>query len=304
MARGRMLDEGFLRSRKLNSITRDCRLIYASILIKVDRQGRQIAEPIWQKATTFRHSDFTIEEIAAGMRTLAKVGLIRLYADAENAAIFEIVDFLKYNTPNHKEAASIFPGHEDPKAMPVRDPLLVADDETPMPGEPPGGAPRQAAAEHPPQAEACPGNPLDNGTERNVLTKERKRTNPPTPLAKPEPPASELVEAPPRRASRTKTGSRTHPKFDPATIPLPTFISPDVWHDWVAHRHKLRKTLTERAVELILADLAKTPLDADEMLRTSIKRGWTGVFPLDRNQPRPASAATDTTLDQYTARGL
>src|SRR5690606_14667456 len=49
-----------------------------------------------------------------------------------------------------------------------------------------------------------------------------------------------------------------------------------------------------------LEDLAKHPNDADEMLRTSIKRGWTGVFPLDKPRAAgsgPAAEAWEHILD-------
>ena len=59
-------------------------------------------------------------------------------------------------------------------------------------------------------------------------------------------------------------------------------MSPQAWADFVGHRSEIRKSLTARAVNLILTDLAKTPDNANEMLTTSVKRGWTGVFPLDK----------------------
>ena len=90
--------------------------------------------------------------------------------------------------------------------------------------------------------------------------------------------------------------------FDPLKVDLPPFVSQDAWADFVQHRRDLGKRLTPRAVDLIIADLKKTPGDADEMLRTSVKRGWTGVFPLDGN--RKTARAASPILDQYTERGL
>lgn len=98
---------------------------------------------------------------------------------------------------------------------------------------------------------------------------------------------------------RDASAKPTKPQgFDPKTIPLPDHVTPDVWASFVEHRAERRKPLTARAVQLILADLAKTPFDADEMLRRTITNGWTGVFPLDkptRGTPelRAARSATD-----------
>jgi len=78
------------------------------------------------------------------------------------------------------------------------------------------------------------------------------------------------------------TPPRGAAKFDPATVDLPGFLDPNVWADFVAHRREIKKRLTTRAVDLILADLAKTPEDANAMLRQTIARGWTGVFPIDK----------------------
>jgi hypothetical protein len=125
MARGRMLDRRFMESKKLQTVPRDARLVYASILPFVDREGRTIAEPLYLKAMVFRHSDFTIEETAAAVRALADAGLVRLYANEDNTAIIEYVDFSKFNSPNAKEAKSDLPGPDEAGAMPCREPLMV-----------------------------------------------------------------------------------------------------------------------------------------------------------------------------------
>jgi hypothetical protein len=125
MARGRMLDRRFMESKKLQTVPRDARLAYASILPFLDREGRTIAEPLYLKAIVFRHSDFTIEETAAAVRALADAGLVRLYANEDNTAIIEYVDFSKFNSPNAKEAKSDLPGPDEAGSMPCREPLMV-----------------------------------------------------------------------------------------------------------------------------------------------------------------------------------
>lgn len=120
-----MLDQGFARSRKANSINRDSRLVYATLISFLDREGRINAQPFVLKATVFLQSDFTIEELASAIKDMVRVGLIRLYADGDNAAILEYVDFAKYNKPNKREAPSKYPSPDDDKAMPCRDEMLV-----------------------------------------------------------------------------------------------------------------------------------------------------------------------------------
>lgn len=112
-------------------------------------------------------------------------------------------------------------------------------------------------------------------------------------------------EGTPKKEPKRDTSAIAKPKrskFNPASIQLPDFVSPDSWESFVKHRKDIGKPVTEQGAKLTLAKLAKTPGDADEMLRTSVERGWTGVFPLDK--PTRKGAATSPALDQYTERGL
>lgn len=121
MARGRMLDQSFTRSKKLNTCTRDARLAYACILPFTDREGRYCAEPVVLMANVFRHSDYTMDEIADSILELRDHGLIRLYADEDNSAILQIVDFHEYNKPNKNEAPTAFADPDSPAAQSLRE---------------------------------------------------------------------------------------------------------------------------------------------------------------------------------------
>lgn len=122
MARGRMLDRAFTKSKKINALHRDHRLAYAMILPYLDKEGRINAENIVLKANVFRWSDYTLDEIAAAVKAIAEVGLARLYADDDNAAILEFTNFLEHNSPNKKEAASEFPSPDSDgvRAVPMQ----------------------------------------------------------------------------------------------------------------------------------------------------------------------------------------
>jgi hypothetical protein len=120
-----MFDRAFMKSRKVQSLARDHRLVYASILPFLDREGRIIAEPIYLKAMVFRHSDFTTEELGEAVRALADVGLVELYADEDNSAIVQYTKFHEFNTPNAKEARSDLPAPRGEGAVPCREPLIT-----------------------------------------------------------------------------------------------------------------------------------------------------------------------------------
>lgn len=113
MARGRMIDRSFTKSKKLQSIARDHRLAYASILPFLDRKGRIIADPVYLRANVFRHTDFTQEEIAQAVAALAGAGLVLLYSSEDEEAIIQFVDFEKFNSPNAKESHSDLQGPDD-----------------------------------------------------------------------------------------------------------------------------------------------------------------------------------------------
>lgn len=60
MARGRMLDQRFTQSDKLNGVSRDARLVYASILPYLDREGRTCAEQ--EALRTLRRAKLATQE--------------------------------------------------------------------------------------------------------------------------------------------------------------------------------------------------------------------------------------------------
>src|SRR5690606_867316 len=92
----------------------------------------------------------------------------------------------------------------------------------------------------------------------DVHVQRRAQDARPAPAGKPKP------KKQPRPAKPAKPKP---PAFDALAVPLPDFVSHEAWTDFVEHRQQLKKPLTERAAELILKDLAKTPLEADRMLR-------------------------------------
>jgi hypothetical protein len=117
MARGRMLDKALAKSKKLQALKRDHRLIYVSVLPFLDREGRTRADPLYLKATVFNHSDFTTKELAQGIAAIADAGLVTLYGDEDNEALVEYTKFHDFNTPNRKEARSEYTSPSDQRAV-------------------------------------------------------------------------------------------------------------------------------------------------------------------------------------------
>lgn len=101
---------------------------------------------------------------------------------------------------------------------------------------------------------------------------------------------------PKQDADRPKTGRQTVPKRDtqkktqkkttkenPLYPPLPDSVPEQAWADYVDHRKRIRKPLTEKAVTLSLnklAALAEKGHPAQAVIDQTIERGWTGLFPL------------------------
>jgi hypothetical protein len=112
-----MLDKALSKSKKLQALKRDHRLIYVSILPFLDREGRTRADPLYLKATIFNHSDFTTKELAQGIAAIADAGLVTLYGDEDNEALIEFTRFHEFNTPNRKEARSEYTSPTDAGAM-------------------------------------------------------------------------------------------------------------------------------------------------------------------------------------------
>lgn len=77
----------------------------------------------------------------------------------------------------------------------------------------------------------------------------------------------------------------------PDSIKTPEFEAE--WAEWLAYRRERKTKTTARTMVQQLAFLAQhTPAEAAEMLRTSIRNGWSGLFapkatagPQRRSQP-------------------
>jgi hypothetical protein len=93
-------------------------------------------------------------------------------------------------------------------------------------------------------------------------------------------------------------GPPAKPKKPPAKYNPPTgdelqqnghgWLDAKSWDDFVAHRSEIKKPLTEKAVEKSIALLQAHCGDQREIIETSIRSGWQGLFPLKHNAGRAA----------------
>lgn len=70
-------------------------------------------------------------------------------------------------------------------------------------------------------------------------------------------------------------------RFDAAKIPLPECINPGVWAEWIAYRRERKLTTRQTTMQAQVAELttwAKSGHDPTNVIRTSIAKGWQGLF--------------------------
>lgn len=96
--------------------------------------------------------------------------------------------------------------------------------------------------------------------------------------------------------------NRTERVRAPAPQPLPVWLPPDVWSDFVAHRKALKAKLTPHAANLIvrkLDELRAKGHDPAAILNRSIENGWKGVFEPHEPKHVNGSAAHVDPRDSY-----
>jgi len=70
------------------------------------------------------------------------------------------------------------------------------------------------------------------------------------------------------------------------TIQLPDWLDKEIWKEWESHRKGKKQKLTKQSVTLQLKLLSQHISDHKEIIETSIRNGWTGLFPLKDNHKK------------------
>jgi len=63
--------------------------------------------------------------------------------------------------------------------------------------------------------------------------------------------------------------------------PLPDYINPDLWQDFIQHRKEIRHKLTPTATKYLLIRLStfhNQGIDVNLCITQSIENGWQGIF--------------------------
>lgn len=60
----------------------------------------------------------------------------------------------------------------------------------------------------------------------------------------------------------------------------PDWLNKEAWEEWMLYRSEKKKALTKTSIKLQISFLEKHIRDHAEIIRTSIRNGWTGLFPL------------------------
>ena len=74
---------------------------------------------------------------------------------------------------------------------------------------------------------------------------------------------------------------------------LPDWLNADVWNEWVAYRKEIKKTLTPISIKRQLKLLEENKADHIEIIETSIRNGWTGLFPVKNKKPPKENRETE-----------
>ena len=73
---------------------------------------------------------------------------------------------------------------------------------------------------------------------------------------------------------------KNHIKEEPYKEELPDWLNKEVWSNWLKYRKEKKQTLTESTIKLQLKELGKNQTTHIEIIKQSIKNGWSGLFPL------------------------
>lgn len=306
MAQWRPLHRRITQSDKAYELANDpgALWLYCALLPHTDKEGRVNANPHHILGGILEGWPYTPEQIERWLLELARVGLIELYRNGRRSHIAQFTKFQEMAKPDKREPASDLPGPTDegsqsmlpePPRPPARDSSRnLRGDSAKNPREP-----QEGSQEEPGEGDAeTPRTHVHVHVHEQVHVQETRAR---------EARAGALEKPPPEKTRKAGRSSKARsPAFDPLTVDLPDFVSRDVWQDFCEHRKAMRRPLTPQAVKGILTDLGKTPLNADAMLRQTITRGWTGVFPIDgdKRSSKSNGKSGSSVLDQYREKGL
>ena len=94
-----------------------------------------------------------------------------------------------------------------------------------------------------------------------------------------------LSSACPETETETETETEKKKKINKRKV-LPDFLPHQLWEDFLEHRRKLRRPMSDKAQELLIEKLIVLKDKGEnsvELLETALERGWLSVYPVNVN---------------------
>jgi hypothetical protein len=114
--RARNIKPGFFQNEDLAALPPLVRILFAGLWCVADRAGRLEYRPKRIKAAVLPYDELDVED---GIRRLCDAGFVRLYAIGSTEFV-EVIEFAKHQHPHHREASSLIPAPDKPRASPGR----------------------------------------------------------------------------------------------------------------------------------------------------------------------------------------
>lgn len=108
MARSRNIKPSFFKNEDLAELPYEYRLLFIGLWTLADREGRLEDRPKRIKMEIFPGDDVNVEK---GLQALSSMGFITRYS-VQASAYIEVPNFIKHQSPHHKEVPSTIPKPE------------------------------------------------------------------------------------------------------------------------------------------------------------------------------------------------
>ena len=113
-----------------------------------------------------------------------------------------------------------------------------------------------------------------------------------------------------QECTKTYLETETETYKEETDTPIPDFIKSEIWGDFVQHRKEKKSPLKPTTLKQVFKDLSKWKSEGDdpnEILITSIRNGWTGIFKPGAKKKKSTNGASveyvpDDELNAWAAR--
>lgn len=278
--RARNIKPGFFENELLVELPPAARLVFIGMWCMADREGRLEDRPKKIKLQILPYDSLDVDEY---LNELARMNFITRYS-VDGSKYIQIENFLKHQNPHQNESKSIIPPKESAQIEIAE--ALIQERIT----EEDAGFTKDDA--------------LKILRKEGLVTKEESTSDHGENHLQPCSP--KVVHT---RADSLNPDSLKNPPIPPrgGKAALPSWIDPDVWENFIAHRIAIKAKMSTSAQKLVLAKLEKlrdAGFDPSAVLNQSIENGWKGLFELKAGNGRepPSTYRTLEPDPEYEAR--